>query len=110
MAKIFDPEGAGANQGAAKKGHTPESRPYPTGEGPRGQYMQYDNEMGAMMLELPPRFAKYKGELAEDIMDAFYGASAGGKPQHATIEEWIADWIARKEEEDPDLRRDQVDA
>ena len=65
--------------------------------------MQYDNEIGAMMLNIPPRFAKYKAELEEDLMDEFYGASAGGNPQHKTINEWIAEWMRKKEEEDPDL-------
>ena len=113
MSEIFGieggPQGPGANQnqGAAKKkpqGEGEEQTPdYRAGEGPQGRYMQYDNHMGAMMLNLPPRFAKYKGELQEDLMDEFYGAAAGGKEQHKSIDEWIADWIRRKEEEDPDL-------
>ena len=113
MSEIFGIEGgpqggqAGdANQGAAGPSaqEGKERRPdYMAGEGPEGRYMQYDNEMGAMMLNLPPRFAKYKADLEEDLMDAFYGAAAGGKEQHQTINEWIAEWIRKKEEEDPDL-------
>ncbi len=110
MSEVFGIEGGG-NQGAAREG-APKPKPGPIGEGPQGRYMQYDNEMGAMMLNLPPRFAKYKGELEEDLMDEFYGESAGGKEQHRSIDEWIAEWIRRKEEEDPDLLRqgDDVDA
>src|SRR5262249_26731550 len=33
------------------------------GEGPQGRYVQYDNESGAMLVNLPPRFAKLKAEL-----------------------------------------------
>ncbi len=106
MGEVFGIEGGG-NQGGAKEGaKKPQG---PPGEGPRGRYMQYDNEMGAMMLNLPPRFAKYKAELEEDLMDEFYGAAAGGKEQHRTIDEWIAEWIRRKEEEDPDLLREGGD-
>ena len=36
-------------------------------------------------------------------MDEFYGSAAGGKEQHKSINQWITDWIRRKEEEDPDL-------
>ncbi len=110
MSEIFGIEGGGqnpdANQGAAKKKPQTEGEQVPdyrAGEGPQGRYMQYDNEMGAMMLNLPPRFAKYKNDLQEDLMDAFYGAAAGGKEQHQSINEWIGEWIRKKEDEDPDL-------
>lgn len=102
MSEVFDIEGGG-NQGAANS-KDGEKKKQPTGEGPPGQYMQYDNEIGAMMLNLPPRFSKYKADLVEDLMDHFYGAAAGGKEQHQRINEWIADWIRKKEDEDPDLR------
>ena len=101
MTDVFGIDGGGGNQGGAKPGATP--RKDDRGEGPKGRYMQYDNEMGAMMLNLPPRFSKYKDELQEDLMDEFYGSSAGGKEMQRTIDEWIADWIRKKEEEDPDL-------
>lgn len=102
MTEMFGIEGGG-NQGAAK-GEQPKKEGY-TGEGPEGQYMQYDNEVGAMMLNLPAHVAKYKADLQEDLMDAFYGDAAGGKDQHQTINAWIADWIRKKEDEDPDFRR-----
>ncbi len=100
---VFDPEGPGVqkNEGAAKKDQQPQKPS--TGEGPQGLYMQYDNEMGAMMLDLPPRFSKYKADLEEDLMDEFYGAPAGGKESHQAINEWIGDWIRKKEAEDPNL-------
>lgn len=111
MSEIFGieggPQGGGqGNQGAARpkpEGERAKRPDYMAGEGPAGRYMQYDNEMGAMMLNLPPRFAKYKADLEQDLMDEFYGEAAGGKDQQRTIDEWIGDWIRRKEEEDPDL-------
>jgi len=103
MSDVFGIEGGG-NQGAAKPGNARQpGEKEPTGEGPAGRYMQYDNEMGAMMLNLPPRFAKYKHELEEDLMDEFYGAEAGGNEMHKSINQWIAEWIRKKEDEDPDL-------
>ena len=106
MPDVFGIDGGGGNQGGAKKGANEgkDAKPdYMAGEGPKGRYMQYDNEMGVMELNLPPRFAKYKHELQEDLMDAFYGAPAGAKDQHQSINEWIAEWIRKKEDEDPDL-------
>jgi hypothetical protein len=100
---VFAAEGGGKNQGAAKKKKQDGPKKEPTGEGEKGRYMQYDNEMGAMMVDIPPRFAKYKGELEEDLMDAFYGDQAGAKQTHQTINEWIADWMKKKEQEDPSL-------
>lgn len=102
MSDVFDPQG-GKNQGAASKRPGEGPKQPPTGEGEKGRYMQYDNEMGAMMIDLPPRFAKYKAELEEDLMDAFYGDTAGAKQTHQTINEWVADWIKKKEQEDPSL-------
>ena len=48
------PQGTDGNQGAAKPGaEQGEKTPaYRAGEGPQGRYMQYDNEMGAMLLNL----------------------------------------------------------
>lgn len=104
MTDVFSGEGGGKNQGAAKKKPGEAPKKPSTGESEKGKYLQYDNEMGAMMVDLPPKFAKYKGELEEDLMDAFYGAEAGGNQMHATIDDWIADWMKKKEEEDPTLR------
>lgn len=113
MPDVFGVEGGGQVPSPRKPG-APEQPPAPPkpgeypGEGPQGRYMQYDNDSGAMMLNLPARFAKYKRELQEDLMDAFYGEAAGGKDQHQTIEQWIADWMRKKEEEDPSLvQRDE---
>lgn len=111
MSEVFGPDAA------RRAGQPAEPRPTPPppadgrapGEGPAGVYMQYDNEMGAMMLDLPPRFAKYKGELEEDLMDAFYGDAAGGKATHQSINQWIAEWIKQKEAEDPDLQARRPD-
>ena len=90
MTDVFGIDGGG-NQGGAAEGA--QKKKGPPGEGPQGRYMQYDNEMGAMMLDLPSRFAKYKADLEQDIMDEFYGSSAGGKEMHKTINEWITnDW------------------
>ena len=102
MSEIFGIEGGGEQAGDANQGGTTPKKPvdgetkkpdYMAGEGPQGRYMQYDNEMGAMMLNLPPRFAKYKADLEEDIMDAFYGSAAGGKEQHQTINQWISTYV-----------------
>jgi hypothetical protein len=107
MSEIFGIEGGGAakgqNQGAAKKKKEDGPKKPSTGEGEKGKFMQYDNEMGAMMLDIPARYHKYRGELEEDLMDAFYGAEAGGKQMHQTINEWLADWLKRKADEDPTL-------
>ena len=112
MPEDFGIEGGGTEP--APKRPDSEQPPQPPkpgqwpGEGPQGRYMQYDNATGAMMLNIPARFAKYKHELQEDLMDTFYGAAAGGKDTHQTIEEWIAEWMRRKEKEDPSLiQRDE---
>jgi hypothetical protein len=103
MSEIFGPDGSGKNQGAAKKPKGEGPGKPSTGEGEKGRHMQYDNEMGAMMIDIPPRFAKYKAELEEDLMDAFYGDSAGAKQTHQTINDWVAEWCRKKEQEDPTL-------
>lgn len=107
MSDVFGIEGGGNQGAAANKGEKP-AKP-PTGEGPKGRHMQYDNEMGAMMVDLPARLAKYKAELEEDLMDEFYGSSAGGKDQQQTIDEWISEWIKKKEQEDPSIIRSDFD-
>ena len=104
MSEVFGPDAARrAQREPVEPKPAPPADGRAPGEGPQGVYMQYDNEMGAMMLDLPARFAKYKGELEEDLMDAFYGDAAGGKTTHQSINEWIAEWIRKKEAEDPDL-------
>ncbi|MBI3722872.1 hypothetical protein HY251_02790 [bacterium] len=79
------------------------------GEGPRGRYFQYDNESGSMMIDLPARFAKYKGELEEDLMDEFQGEPAGAAESGKTIDAWIKAWIEKKEKEDPDLAKPDIE-
>jgi hypothetical protein len=73
------------------------------GEGPKGQYVQYDNESGAVMLNLPPGFAKYKADLEEELMEEFYGDAAGGEGVHRSIDNWVKDWINKKAKEDPSV-------
>jgi hypothetical protein len=106
MPDVFGVEGGGQAPPPEKKSQEPKGPPKPgqyPGEGPQGLYMQYDNYSGAMMLNLPARFAKYKRELQEDLMDEFYGSAAGGKDQQQTIDQWIAEWMRKKEQEDPSL-------
>jgi len=108
MADVFGIEGGGQQPAPKPRPKGEEPKPS-TGEGPKGPYMQYDNESGAMMIDLPPRFAKYKRELQEDLMDEFYGAAAGAKQDHQSINEWIAEWMRRKEREDPSLVQRDVE-
>lgn len=99
MPDVFGGEGGGPGQArGAEHGNAPRA-----GEGPAGRYMRFDNEAGVMELCLPPRLAKYRAELQEELLDAFYGAPAGARETHQTINQWIAEWIRKKEEEDPDL-------
>ena len=110
MPDVFGIEGGGAPQrdpapkGAAASG--PSATPTtPTGEGPPGRYMQYDNEVGAMILNLPAHLSEYKAELAEDLMDHFYGDTAGAKDTHESIDAWIANWIEKKAAEKAEQNR-----
>ena len=73
------------------------------GEHPAGRYVQYDNESGAVMLNLPPGFAKYKADLEEELMEEFYGDAAGGADVHRSIDTWVKDWIDKKAKEDPSV-------
>lgn len=114
MPDVFGIEGGGAapkngpqsgsqsgslNQGAANKPKSDQPEGLLRGEGPEGRYFQYDNEVGAMIFQLPAHLAEHRAELQEDLMDAFYGEAAGGKDMHASIDAWIADWIERKQSE-----------
>jgi hypothetical protein len=121
MPDVFGVEGgAGAPDPRAKKPagkKKPASRGEPdmlygtndpkAGEGPQGRYVQYDNESGAMMLNLPPGFAKYKHDLEEELMEEFYGEAAGGVDAHRSIDTWIKDWIDKKAKEDPSVLEDE---
>lgn len=80
------------------------------GEGPSGRYVQYDNESGAVMLNLPSGVSKYRHELEEDLMDEFYGEAAGGADAHRSIDLWVKDWIDKKAKEDPSILEDEGDA
>jgi hypothetical protein len=75
------------------------------GETKAGRYVQYDNETGAIMVNLPPRFAQYKRELEEDLMEEFYGEPSGAAEGTNSLDRWIAQWIEKKEKEDPSLTR-----
>ena len=110
MPDVFGIEGGGnpadrnQNQGAAKNPRKGEEGLL-TGEGAEGRYMQYDNEAGAMILNIPPHLAEFKGDLQEDLMDAFYGEAAGGKEMHTSIDAWIANWIEEKTAEQAERNR-----
>ena len=67
----------------------------------------YDNDSGAVMLNLPPGFSKYKADLEEELMEEFYGEAAGGVGAHQTIDAWVKDWIERKAKEDPSVLEDE---
>lgn len=108
MSDVFGIEGGGGrsrNQGAAKNPKKNEEEGLLRGEGAEGRYMQYDNEMGAMILNLPSHLAEHKAELTEDLMDAFYGEAAGGKEMHTSIDAWIANWIENKAAEQAEQNR-----
>ena len=113
MPDVFGVEGAGAAKpDPTRKPKKPAGRGEPdvlhgsmnprAGEGPKQRYTQYDNESGAIMVNLPDRFAKYKRELEEDLMDEFYADPAGGASNAKSIDDWVKDWIERKERDDPD--------
>jgi hypothetical protein len=73
------------------------------GEGPRGRYVQYDNESGEIMVNLPAKFGRFKRELEEDLMEEFYGEPTGAAEGGKSIDTWIQAWIDKKVEEDPSL-------
>src|SRR5690242_2524780 len=47
------------------------------GEAKAGRYVVYDNETGEISVSLPPRFAKLKRELEEDLLEEFMGEPSG---------------------------------
>lgn len=110
MPDVFGIEGGGtapgpnANQGAAAPGARPADPHAARGESAPGRYLQYDNEAGAMILNLPAHLAEFRAELQEDLMDLFYGEAAGGKDMHDSIDAWIAEWIERKSAEAREIR------
>jgi hypothetical protein len=119
MPDVFGIEGGGQAKKPDPKKKKPASRGEPdmlygsmkpeAGEGQEYRYSQYDNESGAIMINLPDKFAKYKRDLEEDLMEEFYGAPAGGAESGRSIDQWIKEWIEKKEKEDPDLARPPVD-
>ncbi len=120
MPDIFGIEGAGAGKKPdPKKGKKPAGRGEPdilygsmdpkAGETQQLRYTQYDNDTGAIMVNLPDKFAKYKADLEEDLMDEFYGDPAGSADGAKSLDTWIKDWIDKKEREDPDINRAPVD-
>lgn len=121
MPDVFGTEGAGADPAGKKKkkkkvppiGGKAETRGDPdilygsmdprAGETKPGRYVQYDNETGSIMLNLPPRFSKLKNELEEELMEEFYGEPSGAAEGTTSLEAWVKAWIEKKEKEDPDL-------
>jgi hypothetical protein len=114
MPDVFGIEGVGGPGAPRKPGpRKPASRGEPdllygsmkpqAGEGPAGRYVQYDNESGAIMLNLPARFSKLKHELEEELMEEFYGEPGGAAESSRSIDSWVKAWIEKKEREHPEL-------
>jgi hypothetical protein len=81
------------------------------GEVRAGRYVLYDNDSGEIQVQLPPRFAKYRRELEEDMLEEFMGEPSASADGQRSLEAWIKAWIEKKTEEDPDLAKpDDVDA
>jgi hypothetical protein len=120
MPDVFGVEGAGGAPGKKPEDKKkPASRGEPdmlygsmkpaAGEAKVGRYAVYDNETGEISIQLPPRFAKYKRELEEDVLDHFMGEPTGGAEGQRSLDAWIKEWIDRKTKEDPDLARPDAD-
>ncbi len=116
MPDVFGVEGAGGAPGKKPEGKKkPASRGEPdmlhgsmkpgAGEAKVGRYAVYDNETGEISIQLPPRFAKYKRELEEDLLEEFMGEPTGGAEGQLSLDGWIKAWIDRKTKEDPDLAK-----
>ena len=75
------------------------------GEAKAGRYVMYDNETGEIHVQLPDRFAKYKGELEEELLEAFLGEPSGSVEGQRGLDAWGKEWIDRKTKEDPDLAK-----
>jgi len=75
------------------------------GETKAGRWAMYDNETGEIHLNLPPRFAKYKRELEEDLLEAFMGEPTGSVDGQRSLDAWLKEWIEKKTKEDPDLAK-----
>ena|SRR5579871_6155164 len=121
MPDVFGVEGPQRNEDpkGKDKAKKPPSRGEPdmlwgsqdpkAGETQKGRYFQYDNESGAMIVDLPERFSKYKRELEEELLDEFLGEPGGAAESGRSIDAWIKAWIEKKEQEDPELGRPGVE-
>jgi hypothetical protein len=122
MSDVFGVDGPGKKKPDPKK--APKKWERPTGREPdvlygsmdpkagetqQLRYTQYDNDSGAIMVNLPDKFAKYKADLEEDLMDEFLGAPTGSADGAKNLDAWVKDWIERKEREDPDINRAPID-
>lgn len=105
MPDVFGVEGGGITPKGYKmpKWKDLQRRDLSAGEGKKHRWFQYDNESGAIMVNLPPRFAPYKRELEEEILDFFYGASPVGDTAES-INDFIKRWCERMEDEHPELK------
>ena len=79
------------------------------GEMKAGRYVTYDNESGEILLNLPPRFSKYKRELEEELMEEFMGEPSGSVEGGRSLDAWVRQWIEKKTKEDPDLAKPDAD-
>lgn len=115
MPDVFGVEGGGGppRKKPDPKAKKPASRGEPemlygsmkpnAGEAKAGRYVRYDNETGEISVSLPPRFAKYRRELEEDMLEEFMGEPSGSADGQRSLDAWVKAWIERKTKEDPDL-------
>jgi len=114
MPDIFGTEGPGGAPGMKPEpGKKPASRGEPdklygsmdprAGEAKAGRYVVYDNETGEINVQLPPRFAKYRRELEEDLLEEFMGEPSASADGQRSLDAWVKAWIDRKMKDDPDL-------
>lgn len=116
MPDVFGSEGpSGAPDKKKKPAARPASRGEPdmlygsmdpkAGEARAGRYVVYDNETGEIAVSLPPRFAKYKGELEEELLEEFLGEPSASVEGQRSLDAWVKQWIEKKTKEDPDLAK-----
>jgi hypothetical protein len=72
-------------------------------EAKAGRYVTYDNDTGEILLNIPPRFAKYKHELEEELMEEFMGEPSASADGQRSLDAWVRSWIDKKSKEDPSL-------
>lgn len=64
-----------------------------------GKFVTFDNEIGEVTLRLPPQFTQYQAELLEDLYDEFFGAPAGDRKVQDDMNNYVAQWLKKKEGE-----------